>query len=288
MQVLNVSCFAEYGAKSEDKLPFPSAAAAAEAVAAAENATSSSDEPSTPLNSTSPPDDPASSPDSASSDMPPLSVLKAVHGGLLYQDAAALGTRTHFGLYTWYYGGGYRVSMPNDEAEAKLVLDQLKAYKWVDSATRAVFITCYMYSNALQTLAFVQYVVEFPAAGGAIVSGKVQCMKLSQLYIMDETINSIALEAVMLFGVLIYVAVELRLMYAPFSAAVSACDTVPMYSRWPYGRLAGCVQQVFIFHWFISTCRYTEANSWFVLDWTNFVLYVRARRVCICWINAAC
>ena len=69
-----------------------------------------------------------------------------------------------------------------------------------------------MYSNSLQTLAFVQYIIEFPGAGGAVVSGKVQCMKLSQLYILDETINSITLEAVMLFGVLIYLLIEIRLM----------------------------------------------------------------------------
>jgi hypothetical protein len=88
-----------------------------------------------------------------------------------------------FNIFHGYYGGGYRVLLPNDEAEAKMALDQLKAYKWVDEGTRALFVTSYMYSNALQALAFVQYVIEFPAAGGAIVSGKIQCMKLSQLYV---------------------------------------------------------------------------------------------------------
>jgi hypothetical protein len=43
-----------------------------------------------------------------------------------------------------------------------------------------------MYSNALQTLAFVQYVIEFPAAGGAVVSSKIQCMKLAQLYVLQR------------------------------------------------------------------------------------------------------
>jgi hypothetical protein len=219
MQVLNVTCFAEYGEKAEETLPFPAAAAAAEAIEAAQNVTSTfGDQPTLDSNGTTPSEDVATSPDSTPSEGLPVSVLKAVHEGLVYRDAASIGTRTHYGLYTWYYGGGYRVMMPNDEAEARSVLDQLKAYKWLDSATRALFVTCYMYSNALQTLAFVQYVIEFPAAGGAVVSGKVQCMKLSQLYVMDETINSIALEAVMLFGVLIYVAVELRLMYAAAAA----------------------------------------------------------------------
>jgi hypothetical protein len=98
-----------------------------------------------------------------------------------YQDAESLGTRAHIGLFTWYYGGGYRLLLPNDETEAKLTLEQLKAYKWFDEGTRAVFITSYMYSNSLQTLAFVQYVIELPAAGGAIIGGKIQCMKLAQL-----------------------------------------------------------------------------------------------------------
>ena len=231
MQVLNVSCYAEYGEDAEDKLPFPAAAAAADAVAAAENSTSAAsigDHPALDLNATLPPHQNATSPSEGNSsavdptpaEHAPINVLKAVHDGLVYKDAASMGSRAHIGLYTWYYGGGYRVLMPNDEADAKLVLDQLKAYKWVDSATRAVFVTFYVYSNALQTLAFVQYVIEFPAAGGAVVSGKVQCMKLSQLYVLDETINAIALEGVMLFGVLIYVAVELRLMCVEASTLV--------------------------------------------------------------------
>jgi hypothetical protein len=37
-------------------------------------------------------------------------------------------------------------------------------------------------------------------------------MKLSQLYILDETIKAITLEAVMLFGVFIYLLIEIRLM----------------------------------------------------------------------------
>jgi hypothetical protein len=37
-------------------------------------------------------------------------------------------------------------------------------------------------------------------------------MKINQLYLLDETIRAITLEAVMLFGVLIYVAIEFRLM----------------------------------------------------------------------------
>ncbi len=48
-----------------------------------------------------------------------------------------------------YYGGGYRVLMPNDETEAKMVMDQLKAYRWVDEGTRALFITSYMYAMSL-------------------------------------------------------------------------------------------------------------------------------------------
>jgi hypothetical protein len=106
--------------------------------------------------------------------------------------------------------------MPNDVDDAKLVLETLKHYRWVDQGTRALFITCYLYSNALQAIVFVQHLVEFPAAGGAIVSATVQPIKLSQLYVLDETINSIILEAVMLTGVLIYLVVEIRLMCAHF------------------------------------------------------------------------
>jgi hypothetical protein len=102
--------------------------------------------------------------------------------------------------------------LPNDATEATAALDALRALRWIDLGTRAVFIKCYMYSNALQTLVSVQYLVEFPAAGGTVVSGKIQPMKINQLYLLDETIRAITLEAVMLFGVLIYVAIEFRLM----------------------------------------------------------------------------
>jgi hypothetical protein len=147
MTVLNVTCYAEYGRDTEDRLPFAAAAQAADAVAAAENSTSTLPLDADTGNATSL-SDPTPSPTSPANEEPAaplLSVLRAVQQGLVYADAESLGTRAHYGLYTWYYGGGYRVLLPNDENEAKMALDQLKAYKWLDSGTRAVFVTSYMY-----------------------------------------------------------------------------------------------------------------------------------------------
>lgn len=150
MTVLNVTCYAEYGIDTEDQLPFAAAAQAADAVAAAENSTSTLPLDADLGNATSPSDPTPSpaSPDNEEPAAPPLNVLRAVQQGLVYADAESLGTRAHFGLYTWYYGGGYRVLLPNDENEAKMALEQLKAYKWLDSGTRAVFVTSYMYPFA--------------------------------------------------------------------------------------------------------------------------------------------
>jgi hypothetical protein len=104
MSVLNVSCYAEYGRDAEDRLPLAAAAAAAESVSAAENSTVISES----HNSTVSIDHNASAfylpPESEPplpSESAPLNVLRAVHQGLLYQDAEHLGTRTHLGLYTW-------------------------------------------------------------------------------------------------------------------------------------------------------------------------------------------
>lgn len=86
-----------------------------------------------------------------------------------WQPQEELKTRTFYGFYNSYGGGGYRVLL-STEAESSLnTLQQLKNNKWLDEGTRALFVSANMYVPALNNLALVTYVIEFPAAGGAVM-----------------------------------------------------------------------------------------------------------------------
>ena len=52
---------------------------------------------------------------------------------------------------------------------ASSALAQLKQNRWLDEGTRALFINANMYVPALNVIALVTYVMEFPAAGGTVI-----------------------------------------------------------------------------------------------------------------------
>jgi hypothetical protein len=73
-------------------------------------------------------------------------------------------------------GGGYRILLSNEAEATKNSLEQLKKNRWLDEGTRALFVNANMYVPALNNIALVTYVIEFPAAGGAV-----RCVKYSSL-----------------------------------------------------------------------------------------------------------
>lgn len=86
-----------------------------------------------------------------------------------WQPQQELKTRTFYGFYNSYGGGGYRMLLSTEAESALNTLQQLKNNKWLDEGTRALFISANMYVPALNNLALVTYVIEFPAAGGAVM-----------------------------------------------------------------------------------------------------------------------
>ena len=86
-----------------------------------------------------------------------------------WQSQQELKTRTYYGFYNSYGGGGYRVLLSNEAEATESTLQQLKKNKWLDEGTRALFVNANMYVPALNNLALVTYVIEFPAAGGAVI-----------------------------------------------------------------------------------------------------------------------
>jgi hypothetical protein len=86
-----------------------------------------------------------------------------------WQSTEELKTRTYYGFYNSYGGGGYRVLLPNEAEAAVTALAQLKQNRWLDEGTRALFINANMYVPALNVIALVTYVMEFPAAGGTVI-----------------------------------------------------------------------------------------------------------------------
>jgi hypothetical protein len=135
-----------------------------------------------------------------------------------WQSQQELKTRTYYGFYNSYGGGGYRVLLSNEAEATESTLKQLKKNKWLDEGTRALFINANMYVPALNNLALVTYVIEFPAAGGAVIlhvrisrnffftrsqviNYQIRIVRLSQMIVDADTIADIQLEAVMLFAV---------------------------------------------------------------------------------------
>jgi hypothetical protein len=138
-----------------------------------------------------------------------------------WQSQQELKTRTYYGFYNSYGGGGYRVLLSNEAEATESTLQQLKKNRWLDEGTRALFVNANMYVPALNNLALVTYVIEFPAAGGAVIlrsrgffkkftceltcaqviNYQIRIVRLSQMIVDSDTIADIQLEGVMLFAV---------------------------------------------------------------------------------------
>ena len=86
-----------------------------------------------------------------------------------WQSQEELKTRAYYGFYNSYGGGGYRVLLPNEAEAAISAIAQLHKNRWLDEGSRALFVNANMYVPALNVIALVTYVIEFPAAGGTVI-----------------------------------------------------------------------------------------------------------------------
>ncbi|KAJ8281443.1 hypothetical protein GJAV_G00067760 [Gymnothorax javanicus] len=95
-----------------------------------------------------------------------------------YTDEEQLGGSGHWGLISWYGGGGYYLDLSRSRDETASQLRTLKDNLWLDRGSRAVFIDFSVYNANINLFCIVRLVAEFPATGGAVTSWQFQTVRL--------------------------------------------------------------------------------------------------------------
>ena len=135
-----------------------------------------------------------------------------------YTTAKANGENSFRGQTATYYGGGFQVKLPSKavnetQAAALTTILQMRDSKWIDRQTRAVFVDFNLYNPALDYLVVVKLVAEFPASGGAFTKMYTRMVKAQHIYPRGWGVHALVLEGVLLFVILVYMGLELRLIW---------------------------------------------------------------------------
>ncbi|XP_060073664.1 uncharacterized protein LOC132553437 [Ylistrum balloti] len=72
------------------------------------------------------------------------------------------------GNFDVYGGGGYILKLENDITKARIILDELQRYKWINRETRAVFLEFTLYNANTNLFAYVIFLAEFTELGGLV------------------------------------------------------------------------------------------------------------------------
>lgn len=101
----------------------------------------------------------------------------------------------YFAAYASYGGGGYVVDLPLDHQAAASRLYELRANKWIDRATRALFVDFNLYNanENLHTVSRISY--EFPSVGGVYASSEIKTWRFLR-YLGYKGMTIYALEIV--------------------------------------------------------------------------------------------
>ncbi|XP_073985948.1 polycystin-2-like isoform X2 [Rhodnius prolixus] len=84
----------------------------------------------------------------------------------------------YFGKMAMYSPHGYYTQIPSHYDAAKVLLADLEKRRWIDRATRAVFIDFTVYSPDVDLFSAVKLVMELPPSGGVFPSSRCYSMKL--------------------------------------------------------------------------------------------------------------
>ncbi|KHN80111.1 Polycystin-2, partial [Toxocara canis] len=97
----------------------------------------------------------------------------------IYQTANKLETSSYWGAVSTYGGGGFVQYLTIDDRHASAhTISQLKANRWVDRGTRAIFIDFVLYNANINLFCISQLVFELPATGGVITSSALYPQRL--------------------------------------------------------------------------------------------------------------
>ncbi|XP_071965410.1 uncharacterized protein [Antedon mediterranea] len=107
---------------------------------------------------------------------------KGLNDAWRHQSWFDLGSLPYWGIVTVYGGGGYVIELGKTVEDAWAIADYLRATKWVDQYTRAVFFEFTVYNPVINFYAVSYMIAEFLPQGGAIPYFHFQTLKLDRYF----------------------------------------------------------------------------------------------------------
>ncbi|KAI8513359.1 carbohydrate binding [Branchiostoma belcheri] len=84
------------------------------------------------------------------------------------------------GVTTQYWGDGFGLNLGKSADEMRSILAELKANRWIDKRTRAIFLEALLYNGNLDLFTSVTMVFEFSETAGVFTHHRVQAFRLHQ------------------------------------------------------------------------------------------------------------
>ncbi|XP_078692602.1 polycystin-1-like protein 2 [Branchiostoma floridae x Branchiostoma belcheri] len=85
-----------------------------------------------------------------------------------------------YGVTTQYWGDGFGLNLGKSADEMRSILAELKANRWIDKRTRAIFLEALLYNGNLDLFTSVTMVFEFSETAGVFTQHRVQAFRLHQ------------------------------------------------------------------------------------------------------------
>jgi len=119
------------------------------------------------------------------------------------------GENSYSGQFSTYDGGGYVITLPADGAEetrnlALAKLQQMRADRWIDRQTRAVFVTINLFNPSTGYITAVRLILEHPAAGGLYPSVSTRHVPLGSLFADYAKLSTLGPEIALTIAVVFY------------------------------------------------------------------------------------
>ncbi|XP_046658199.1 polycystin-2-like isoform X6 [Homalodisca vitripennis] len=95
-----------------------------------------------------------------------------------YSSPEMTGMHTVIGTISTYTGGGFYEDCPTSSRQFKMLLKDLKENKWIDRATRAVFVDFTVYNANINLFCIIKMIFEIPPTGGVFPSITIHTMRL--------------------------------------------------------------------------------------------------------------
>ncbi|KAI8518769.1 carbohydrate binding [Branchiostoma belcheri] len=85
-----------------------------------------------------------------------------------------------YGLTTQYWGDGFGLNLRKSADEMRSILAELKANRWIDKRTRAIFLEALLYNGNLDLFTSLTMVFEFSETAGVFTHHRVQDFRFHQ------------------------------------------------------------------------------------------------------------